>query len=84
MLPLQFVRFDDGTPVGDVKLARDIPRIGEGITLEAVASGEQSRRFRVEDVDRGYIQTTPKSSTHKESTVTVYLIDANDPRREHP
>lgn len=84
MLPLQFVRFDDGTPLGDVKLAREIPRIGEGITLEAVATGEHSRRYRVEDVDRGYIQTSPKTTAHKESTVTVYLIDVNDPRRESP
>lgn len=81
MLPVQF-SLEDGTPVGDVKFAREAPRIGEGITLEAVATGVAARRFRVVDVDRGYIQTTPKSSTYKDSTVTVYLIDADDPRRD--
>jgi hypothetical protein len=84
VLPLSFRMFDDESPVGEVKLAREAPRIGEGITLEPLATGDQPRRFRVHDIDRGYVQATPKSPAHKESTVVVYLIDANDPRREAP
>lgn len=84
MTPLQFVRFDDDTPLGGVQFARSVPHIGEGITLEAVATGDPLRRYRVEDIDRGYIQTGPKSIVYRESTVTVYVIDADDPRRERP
>lgn len=82
MIPMQFARFDDNTPLGGVQFARQVPRIGDGITLEPVATGETARRYRVEDVDRGYVQTGPKTATYKESTVTVYLIDVDDPRRD--
>lgn len=84
MIPLQFARFDDGSMLGAVQFARTVPRVGEGITLEPVATGESPRRYRVEDVDRGYVQSGPKQPTYKESTVTIYVIDANDPRRERP
>jgi hypothetical protein len=85
VLPLRFVMFDDDqVQVGEVKMARDVPRVGEGMTFESVATGEPMRRFRVHDVDRGYVQTTPRQATYKESTVVVYLIDANDPRRDFP
>lgn len=84
MTPLRFVMLDDGTQVGEVAFARSVPRIGEGITLEPGRQGEDPRRFRVDDIDRGYIQAGAKTSTYKDSTVTVYLIDVNDPRREKP
>lgn len=83
MTPLQFVTLD-GTPLCDVKFARSVPSIGEGITLEPVATGDKPRQYRVDDVDRGFVQASPKSSTYKESTVVVYLIDHDDPRREPP
>jgi hypothetical protein len=79
MIPVQFYLDDD--PYGDVKLARSIPGIGEGITLEYI-DRKETGRFRVVDVDRGYVQANPRSTTFKESTVAVYLIDHNDPRRE--
>ncbi len=83
MIPLRCVMFDnDRVQVGEVKFARSVPRRGEGITHEALATGEPMRRYRVHDIDRGYVQATPKSTVYKESTVTVYLIDANDPRRD--
>jgi hypothetical protein len=82
VIPLQFALFDDRTTLGEVKLARSVPAIGEGITLEPVKTGEHPRRFRVHDVDRGYVQTGPRAATFRESTVLVYLIDADDPRRD--
>jgi hypothetical protein len=83
VLPVQFC-LDDGTPLGDVKLSRREYTIGEGVTLEPLGTGEAPRRYRVVDVDHGLIQTTPKSTTYKDSTTTVYLIEADDPRRERP
>jgi hypothetical protein len=80
--PIQFALFDDRTNVGEVKHARSVPAIGEGITLEPVKTGERPRRFRVHDVDRGYVQTGPGSPIYRDSTVIVYLIDADDPRRD--
>jgi len=82
VIPLRFVLFDDQTQVGEVKLARFVPSKGDGITHESVKSGEPMRRYRVIDVDRGYVQSNPGGGVYKESTVVVYLIDANDPRRD--
>jgi hypothetical protein len=79
MIPLQFYLDDD--PIGDVKLARSVPSIGEGMTLEFI-DRVPTARYRVVDVDRGYVQANPRSTTFKESTVAVYLIGADDPRRE--
>lgn len=84
MIPMQFYLEDDTTPLGEVKLARRVPCIGEGVTLEPLATGGRPRRFRVVEVDNGYVQSTPKSAVYKDGGVAVYLIDADDPRREKP
>lgn len=81
MAPIQF--YLDDEPLAGVAFTRAVPGIGEGITLEYIDRRPPSR-YRVVDVDRGYVQAGPKGSAFKESTIAVYLIDSNDPRRERP
>lgn len=67
------------TALARTTISRKVPHIGEGITL-VVRDGTTPRRFRVVDVDHAYTAQNHEV-TFKDSTVSVFIVDANDPRR---
>ncbi len=82
MFPIMF--YLDDEPIGEVDIARRVPAIGEGITLDHAATGRPPGRYRVVDVDSGFVQSGSRGSKYRPSTVAVYLIAHDDPRRERP
>lgn len=83
---LRFYSDDDRDPKPDDAIAvartsRKVPGIGEAVTLVARDGQSNPRRYRVVDVDHGYVAQHPTGTNFNESTVAVYVMDADDPRR---
>lgn len=83
MFEIRFYSDDDRDPnpedaIAVTRTARKVPDIGHGVTL--VTRDGTLRRYRVVDVDHGYT-AQHAHNTFTESTVAVYVMDADDPRR---
>ena len=79
MYQIQFYLDDD--PLHVATMCRYVPAIGAGITFEHPTRKAPPTRYRVVDVDHGYVERGTGAGEYKESTVAVYLIGADDPRR---
>ena len=85
MYDLVFYHDDDKNPLPETALARSrtsrkVPGIGEGVTFVTRDGAGAPSRYRVVDVDHAYT-AQHQATNFTESTVAVYLIDHDDPRR---